>query len=142
MRLIALLMLPSLAFAAPVPKKFEKPDVELTLSAQNQLELEITIHNNGKAPLELSYRFSPFDQIDVELLGEKGKKHTIRHHADNDEKETPGTLTILAGESKTLTIHTCHSLPELGEPGQKVTFTARLKYDGKTTVSEPLTVKP
>ena len=142
MRLIALLMLPSLIFAAPVPKQTEKPDVELKLSAKNQLVLEMTIQNNGKEPLELPYRFTAFEQIDVELLGEKGKKYTIRNLAEDDEKETPGTLTIPAGESKTLTLDTCHSLPEIGEPRQKITFTARLKYHGNTIESEPLIVKP
>ena len=63
MRLIALLMFPSLAFAAPVPKQFDKPEVELKLSAKNQLVLEITVHNHGKEPLELPYRFTPLDDL-------------------------------------------------------------------------------
>ena len=59
MRLIALLLLPSLAFAEPAPNQQpEKPevelnDVELKLSAINQNSLEITIQNNGQEPLEL-----------------------------------------------------------------------------------------
>lgn len=54
MLLIALLILPSLAFAAPVPEKPEKSDVELKLFAPNRNVLEITIQNNGKEPLELA----------------------------------------------------------------------------------------
>ena len=70
MRLIALLILPSLAFAAPAPEQPEKPGVELKLSADNQYELEITIQNNGKEPLELPYGVTPFEHFAVELLGE------------------------------------------------------------------------
>jgi hypothetical protein len=63
MRLIALLILLSLAFAAPTPRQADKPDVELPkldvelkLSADNQNALEITIQNNGQEPLELPYQ--------------------------------------------------------------------------------------
>ena len=142
MRIIALLMLPSLTFAAPVPKQPEKPSVELKLSADNQLVLEITIHNNGKEPLELPYRVTPFEHFVVELRGEKGKQYKIQHTGEKVDKAEPGTLTVPAGKSKTLSLHTCHYLPELGEPEQKVTFTARLKHDGKTIESKPLTVNP
>ena len=51
-------------------------------------------------------------------------------------------LTVPAGKSKTLSLHTCHYLPELEEGEQKVTFIARLKHDGKTIESKPLTVNP
>jgi len=139
MRLIALLMLPTLGFAAPVPNL--KSDIELKLSAENQDVLNITIQNNGKEPLELPYRFSELENFVIELVGEKGKTYKIQRTREKDDKETPGTLTIPAGESKTLSLHTCHSLPELGD-SQKVTFTARLKHNGKTVAAEPLTVKP
>lgn len=142
MRFIALLMFSSLAFAAPVPKQTEKPDVELVLSAKNQLVLEIIIRNNGKYPLELPYRFTPMEHLVVDLQGEKGQKYKIQNFVDPDDKETPGTLTIPAGEFKILSLDTCHSLPEVGEPGQKITFTAQLKHDGKIIESKPLTVNP
>ncbi len=142
MRLIAMLMLPSLTIAAPVPKQPEKPTLDLKLSAANQLVLEITIQNNGKEPLELPYRATPFEHIVVDLKGEKGKQYKIEFSGENMADATPGTLTISAGKSKTLTVHTCHSLPELGDPGQKITFTARLKHGGKTIESKPLTVNP
>ena len=48
MRFIAVLLLPSLGFAAPAPKQPEKPAIELKLAAANPLGLEITIQNNGK----------------------------------------------------------------------------------------------
>jgi len=142
MRLIALLILPSLAFAAPAPKQPEKPGVELKLSADNQLALEITIQNNGKEPLELPYRVTPFEHFVVELQGEKGKPYKIQHTGEKVDKAEPGTLTVPAGKSKILSLHTCHYLPALGEGEQKVTFIARLKHDGKTIESKPLTVNP
>jgi len=142
MRLIALLILPSLAFAAPAPKQAEISDVELKLSADNQNALEITIRNNGKEPLELPYRVTPFEHFVVELQGEKGKQYKIQHTGEKVEKAEPGILTVPAGKSKTLSVHTCHFLHELGEGEQKVTFIARLKHDGKTIESKPLTVNP
>jgi|GEM_PF-6363095 len=147
MRLIALLILPSLAFAAPAPKQAEKPHVELKLSADNQNELEITIQNNGKEPLELPYRVTPFEHFVVELQNEKGKKYKIQHTLQKVDKAEPGTLTVPAGKSKTLSVHTCHYLPALGldeleEGEQKVTFVARLKHGGKTIESKALTVNP
>ena len=148
MRLIALLLLPSLAFAEPAPNQQpEKPevelnDVELKLSAINQNSLEITIQNNGQEPLELPYRVTPFEHFVVELQGEQGKQHKIEHTGKKVDKAEPGTLTIPAGKSKTLSLHTCHFLHTLGDGDQKVTFIARLKHDGKTTDSKPLTVNP
>jgi hypothetical protein len=142
MRLIALVILPSLAFAASAQKQPEKPDVELKLSADNQLALEITIQNNGKQPLELPYRVTPLEHFVVELQGEQGKQYKIEHTGEKVDKAQPGTLTVPAGKSKTLSLHTCHFLPELGEGEQKVTFIARLKHDGKTIESKPLTVDP
>jgi hypothetical protein len=139
MRLIALLMLPALVFAAPVPKQ-PAPVIELKLGAETTDVLEITIQNNGKEPFELSYRGTPFEHISIDLLGEKGKKHTIQCVSDKDAEATPSTLTVPAGESKTLSLHTCHSMPTVDESGQKITFTARLKHGGKTTESKPLTV--
>lgn len=142
MRLIALLILPSLAFAAPAPKQAEISDVELKLSADNQNALEITIRNNGKEPLELPYRVTPFEHFVVELQGEKGKRYKIQHTGEKVDKAEPGILTVPAGKSKSLSVHTCHFLHELGEGEQKVTFIARLKHDGKTIESKPLTVNP
>jgi hypothetical protein len=142
MRLIALVILPSLAFAASAPKQPEKPGVELKLSADNQLALEITIQNNGQEPLELPYRVTPLENFVVELHGEKGKQYKIEHTGEKVDKARPGTLTVPAGKSKTLSLHTCHYLPALGEGEQKVTFIARLKHDGKTIESKPLTVNP
>lgn len=142
MRLIALLILPSLTFAAPVPKQPEKPAVELKLAADNQDVLEIILFNNGREPLELSYRVTPFEHFVVDLRGEKGKQYKIEHTGEDVGKAEPGTLTVPAGESKTLSLHTCHYLPQLGEPKQKVTFTVRLKRDGKAIESKPLTVNP
>jgi hypothetical protein len=142
MYIIALLMLPSLTFAAPVPKPPEKPAVELKLSANNQLALEITIQNNGPEPLELPYRVTPLEHFVVELHGEQGKHYKIEHTGEKVDKAEPGTLTVPAGKSKTLSLHTCHYLSELGEGEQKVTFIARLKHDGQTIESKPLTVNP
>ena len=142
MRLIALLILPSLAFAAAAPKQPEKPGVELKLSADNQLALEITIQNNGKEPLELPYRVTPLEHFVVELQGENGKQYNIQHSGEKTDKAEPGTLTVPAGKSKTLSLHTCHFLPALGESAQNVTFIARLKHNGKTIESKPLTVNP
>ena len=142
MRLIALMILPSLAFAAPAPEQPEKPCVELKLSADNQNELEITIQNNGTEPLELPYRVTPFEHFVVELRGEKGKQYKIQHTGEKVDQAEPGTLTVPAGRSRTLSVHTCHFLHELGEGEQKVTFIARLKHDGKTIESKPLTVNP
>ena len=54
MRLLALLLFPSLTFAAPVPKSLIKESaIELILSADNASVLEITVRNNGRDPLEL-----------------------------------------------------------------------------------------
>jgi hypothetical protein len=142
MRLIALLILPSLAFAAQPPEQPEKPGVEVKLSAFNQDVLEITIQNRGTQPLELPYRVSPFEHFVVELHGENGKQYKIEHKGEKVDKAEPGTLTVPAGESKTLSLHTCHFLPALGEGAQKVTFIARLKHDGKTIESKRLTVNP
>lgn len=141
MRFATLLLLPALALAAPVPKRLAKPAVELSLAADNSDVLEVTIRNNGKEPLELTYRDTPFEHIVVELQGEKGKRYTIQQAGEKGDGADPGTLSVPAGESKTLTLHTCHSLPEVGEPGEQVTFTARMKCDGRTIESAPLTVK-
>lgn len=135
-----ILLASSFAVAAPVPKAPEKPTVELKLHADSPLELEITIQNNGKEPLELPFRVTPLELVTIVLQGEKGKKYTIPPF-DEDIDGRAGTLTIAAGESKTLSVHTCHSLPELGEPGQKVTFSARLKLGDKVYEAKPLTVK-
>jgi hypothetical protein len=151
MRLIAILILPalflpSLAFAAP-PSQADKPAVELKLSASNQNELTITIQNHGQQPLELPYRVTPLEHFVVELQGEQGKQYKIEHRGKQAGQAKPGTLTIPAGKSKTLSIHTCHYLPALGEGEQKVTFIARLKHarlkhNGKSIESKPLTVNP
>jgi hypothetical protein len=114
----------------------------LKLSADNQLALEITIQNNGKEPLELPYRVTPFEHFVVELQGENGKQYKIEHTGEKVDKAQPSTLTVPAGKSKTLSLHTCHYLRELGEGEQKVTFIARLKHAGKTIESKPLTVNP
>jgi hypothetical protein len=136
-------MLPALALAAPVPKGPEKSDVELTLSAKNQLVLKITIQNNGKQPLELPFQETPFEHIVVDLHNESGNTHRIGSTRDDaDKKSTPGKQIIPAGQSLTLSLHTCHSLPELGDRREKVTFTARLKLGSKTIISQPLTVEP
>lgn len=140
MRLFALLMLPSLLLAAPVPKETGKPAYELKLSAENQLVLNITLQNNTKEPLELPYRNTPFELITVELRGESGKTYKTENFGEGNEKATPGTLTIPAGESTTFNLHTCHYLPKLGDPGQNVTMTAQWKYEGRVIQSEPLIV--
>lgn len=142
MRLIALLFLPALAFAAPVPKHAAVSDIELELSAKSQMQLEVTIRNNGKEALELVYDDSPFERITVELEGEKGKRFKIVTTSEDIGKGKRDTLSIPAGKSKTLTMDTCHYLHEIGETGQKITFTAKWKHDGKTIESKPLTVKP
>jgi hypothetical protein len=141
MRAIAFLLLPSLAFAAPVPKQSQKPNVELTLTATNALVLEVTIQNNGSEPLEWSYGETPFEQIVVELQGEKGRGYTVQQANERLGRAERRTLTVPAGKCETLALHTCHYLSEVGEPGEKVTFTARMRYDGKTIESKPLTVK-
>ncbi len=140
--LALLLLLPSFAAAAPVPREPEGPGVELKLDAENQLELEVTIQNNGKKPLVLPYLATPFEHIVVVLRGDKGEEYRIVHTPERVDKMEPGTLTVPAGESKTLTLHTCHYLPRLGEPGQHVTFTATLKHGGKSVESNRLTVNP
>lgn len=142
MYLIALLILPALAFAAPAPEQPEKPGVELKLSADNQNALEITVENHGQQPLELPYRVTPLEHFVVELQGENGKQYKIQHSGEKVAQAQPGTLTVPAGKSTTLSLHTCHYLPALGESAQKVTFIARLKRDGKTISSQPLTVNP
>jgi hypothetical protein len=155
MRLLALLILPSLACAAPPPDQADQPAIELKLSAHNQNELAITIQNNGQQPLELPYRVTPLEHFVIELQGEQGKQHQIEHSGQQAGKPAdqakPGTLTIPAGKSETLSIHTCHYLPALGEGEQKVTFIVRLKTDqlktdqlkhGQPLASKPLTVNP
>jgi hypothetical protein len=140
--IVALPLIPSPAFAAPTPKRPELTSVELKLSADNQNELRITIQNNGREPLELPYRVTPFEHLVVELRGENGKQYKVPQRRDQVEKGEPSTLTIPAGQSTTLSLHTCHYLPALGEGEQKVTFIARLNHDGRTIESKPLTVKP
>ena len=108
---------------------------------KDALVLEITIQNNGKGPLELPYRVTPFEHFVVEIQGEKGGQYKIQNTGEGVEKPKPGTLTVPAGKSETLSLHTCHFLPEVGKPGEKFTFTVRLKHDGKTFESKPLTVK-
>lgn len=142
MHLNALLIVASLAFAAPAINQPEIPGVRLKLSAVNQNSLEITIQNNGDEPLELPYRVTPFEHLVVELRGENGKQHKVEHTGHKVNQANPGTLTVPAGQSKTLSLHTCHFLPALGEDAQKVTCIARLKLDGKTIESKPLTVNP
>ena len=111
------------------------------MSAKTPSVLTITIHNNGKEPLALPYRVTPLELVTIGLRGEKGKKYTTPPFEDDaDIAGGAGTLTIPAGKSETLTVHTCHYLPELGEPGQKVTFSARLKIGQKVYEAKPLTV--
>jgi hypothetical protein len=89
MRFLALLMLPSGTFPAPVPKQTEKPGVELKLSAGNQDVLDITIQNNDKEPLELSNRVTALEHLVVDLLGENGKQSKIQNLGQNNDKPTP-----------------------------------------------------
>ena len=110
MRLIALLLLPSLACAEPAPQQSEKLDVEvnvveLKLSSTDRNVVEITIQNNGQEPLLLPYRVTPFEHFVVELQGENGKQYKIEHTGKKVDKEEPGTLTVPAGKSKTLSVH-------------------------------------
>jgi hypothetical protein len=137
-----LLLLPLLTFAAPVSNPPAKPNLEVILSASNQLELEITIQNNSKDTLEIPYRVAPFEHFVVKLSGDQGKEYEINGTPEATDRGTPGTITILPGQSKTITIHTCHYLPELGEPRQVVTFVARMKHGNQVITSKPLTVKP
>ncbi len=145
MRLLALLLIPSLAFAAPVPKSLKshkQPALELILSADSSNVLEVTVRNNGRDPLELPFRGTPLDQLEIDLRGEKGEHYTIKIRGEKDAEGVPGSVMILAGKSETLSVHTCHSLPEVGGAGQTIIFTARLKHDGKVIESKPLNVKP
>src|SRR5262245_41547551 len=75
MRLLTLLLLPSLTFAAPVPKSLKAPAIELALSAESASVLEVTVRNNGRDPLELPYRVTPLEQLDIDLCGEKGERY-------------------------------------------------------------------
>lgn len=140
MRIIALFLFPTLALAAPAPKQPQKPAVEVTLSADSPLELKIVIENKGKEPLELPFRVTPFEHFVVILEGEKGKQFKIEQSSTNAINAKPGTLTIPPGKSKTLSLHTCHYLPEVGEADEKFTFIAQFKFAGKTIESKPLTV--
>ncbi len=140
MRAAMLILLASpLAVAAPVPKPPAKPSVEVKLSADSPLVLNITIRNDGKELLELPFRVTPLELVTVVLQGEKGKKYTIPPF-DEDIDGRAGTLTIAAGESKTFSVHTCHYLPKVGESGQKITFSARLKHGDKVYEAKSLTV--
>jgi hypothetical protein len=141
MRFLALLLLPSMLLAFPAPKPAEKPTIEVILSARNQLECEITIRNHGKEPYEIAYLYTPFERLVIELRGQTGKIYLLKHDEDDPTKVTPGTFTIPSGGSKSISVHTCHSLPEVCEPGEAVTFTARFKYDGKSYESKSVTVK-
>ena len=140
MRPLALLLFTPFLFAAPVPKRLAKPAVEVTLAAETTSALEITVHNHGKEPLELPYRGTPLRLFVVELRGETGWRCEIRDGGAETEVAPRGTWTIPAGEFKTLTVHTCHWLPDVGKPGE-VTFTARLESAGKVVESAPLMVK-
>ena len=141
MRAAMLILLASpFAVAAPVPKALAHPTVEVTLAANTPSVLEVTVRNTGKEPLELPYRVMPLEHFTITLRGEKGKLYTIPAFGENAKDAKPGTLTIPAGKSETLSVHTCHFLPEIGEPGQKVTFTARLKLGDKVNEAKPLTV--
>lgn len=150
MHLIALLILPALVGAEPVPNLSEKPaveshdvldHVELKLSSAHSTTVEITIQNKGQEPLEVPYRVTPLELFVVEMKGENGKQCQIEHGKRTGPAE-PGILTIPAGKSKTLSVHACHYYPALGDLDQKVTFIARLKYAGQTLESKPLTLDP
>lgn len=125
-----------------MPETLKEPAVELILSADGLLVLEITIRINGRGPLELLYRVTQVEQPDIELRGEKGNRHTINSLGDTDAEAASGTLTIPAGKSGTVSVHSYHSRPEVGVSGQKITFAARLKHDGNVIESRPLTVNP
>ncbi|VTR94342.1 unnamed protein product [Gemmata massiliana] len=140
MRLIAIavLTLPSFTFAAPVPKQAASTGVQVTLAAETSAVLEITIKNTGKEPLEIHYKMAPLEHFVIDLRSESGKESRAQDLGDTDG--TPGKLSIPAGKSETFSLHTCHYLPLGAEAGEKITFTARLKYDGKVSESKPLTV--
>ena len=138
MRFTALLLIPSLALAAPLPKN-EVPSVEVKLAAKSSSVLNITVHNNGREPLKLPYHSTPLEHIAIDMRGDSGTQYTLRFPVDDEDKGRSETLTIEPGKSKTFTVHTCHSMPELGNP-QKVTFKSSLKIEKRTYTSEPLTV--
>lgn len=141
MTILALLILPTCSFAAPVPVRPQQPGVEVVLSAASPRVLVITIRNNGKQALELPYFDSPLERFVIDIRGEKGGRAQVtRTEEDRPLRVKPQILTIPAGKSETLTVHTCHSLPEAGRPGETFTFTATLDHNGKTVRSRPLTV--
>lgn len=141
MRPVALLLLAPFVAAAPVPKPPAKSDVELTLSAETTDVLHVTIRNTGPAAVELPYRVTPLEHVTVTLTGDQGKSYTLPAFGRTDGDAAPGTLTIPAGESRTFPVHTCHVLTEVGEPGQTITFPARLKAGKRVVDAKPLTVR-
>lgn len=139
-KIVLTLFFSALMWAASVPTHADQSDIEIALSAEHALVLNVTIHNRQQDALILSYQVTPFEHFVIDLLGEKGNRYSIEHPAGNVDQSAPSTFVVPPGQSKTLSLETCHYLPEVGAPDDAVTFTARFTHNGKSVKSKPLTV--
>jgi archaellum component FlaG (FlaF/FlaG flagellin family) len=130
MRYAFLLLMPAFACAAPAVKIPVKPDVELKLVSETADTLSIEIQNRSRGDIDFT-----MDSLVVEIEGENGKRHRVD---TKDEKQE--THRIPAGESKSIVVHTCHSLPLLEGDTSKVTFRVQLNTGSKSYRAKPLKV--
>lgn len=140
MRIVALLLLSSFSFAAPIPKAPSIPGIEVAITGDTSV-MTVTVRNDTRAAVELPYEASPWEAFTVVLQGDNGKIYTFKSNPKDDRDAIPGTLKIPAGKSETLELHVCHVMPLL-EDAKKVTATVQLKVGNKTAEARPFVLNP
>lgn len=135
MRIVALLFLSPVCFAAPIPKAPSIPGIAVTVAGDTSV-MTVTVRNDTSEALELPYQASPWEAFTVVFRGDNGKTYTFQSDGKGDRDATPGTLKIPAGKSEALTLHVCHFMPLLENP-ENVTATVQLKVGNKTAEAKP-----
>jgi hypothetical protein len=145
MHFIAILVLSVMAAAAnPIPSApaVQKPAVELSLSGTKAIVVDVTVRNNTREPIVLSYFDSPFELFTLEIRGQNGKRVVIADKVPADAKKPTWTVTAPPGGIATMSLEACHHLAEIGGPQERYTFVARAVINGVAVESAPVTVGP
>ncbi len=141
---VALLFAAALVPAAPVPKDFKPPPVELTLSPAKSyiigaVTVVVTVRNDGRDELNVTHTGIPSEPFAVEIRDEKGR--VVEYDIPESNSETLGVSTerIPSGKSGNvyLALHTGY-FPNRVWPAGKLPVVIRLTHGEKVYTSKPL----